>query len=174
MVEKVILVDNDDNAIGLMPKMQAHIEGKLHRAFSVFVFNGKGELLLQQRALDKYHSGGKWTNTCCSHPRINETTLEAAHRRLEEEMGMSCELTYGFNFIYKADVKDGILEHEFDHVYFGISDIKPNISLAEVASYKYLTMDTLTKDINERPEEYTEWLKICFGKVLTSYQQLFK
>jgi isopentenyl-diphosphate delta-isomerase len=173
-VEKVILVDNDDNAIGLMPKMQAHLEGKLHRAFSVFVFNSNGELLLQQRALDKYHSGGKWTNTCCSHPRLGETTLAAAHRRLEEEMGLSCELAYGFNFIYKADVQDGVLEHEFDHVYFGITNTLPNISPEEVASYQYLTMDNLAKDIKNQPNLYTEWLKICFDKVLIAYHLLFK
>ncbi|WP_316767916.1 isopentenyl-diphosphate Delta-isomerase [Pedobacter frigiditerrae] len=173
MAENVILVDKNDNQIGLMPKMQAHIEGQLHRAFSVFIFNSKGELLLQQRALDKYHSGGKWTNTCCSHPRLGESNLAAANRRLKEEMGISCTLYYGFNFIYKADVNEGILEHEFDHVYFGISDALPQINKDEVSSYRFASLEDLKVDINKNPDLYTEWLKICFDKVLKFYPQLF-
>ena len=174
MAENVILVDTNDKEIGSMPKMQAHLEGKLHRAFSVFIFNSKGELLLQQRAVNQYHSGCKWTNTCCSHPRLGESNLAAANRRLKEEMGMTCELTYGFNFLYKADVNEGVLEHEFDHVFFGISDNLPEINHDEVRAYKYLTLKDLEQDIIENPILYTEWLKICFHRVLKFYPQLFK
>lgn len=173
MNESVILVDENDNQIGLMGKMEAHFFGHLHRAFSVFIFNRKGQLLLQQRASGKYHSAGKWTNTCCSHPRDKEDTLFAAHRRLQEEMGMKCELLYGFNFIYKAEVTEGIMEHEFDHVYFGISDDTPILDSSEVAGYSYMNLDTLAQDIERRPERYTEWLKICFNRVFVHYNKLY-
>lgn len=172
MNEQVILVDIDDNVLGTMEKMDAHVLGKLHRAFSVFIFNTSGELLLQQRALTKYHSGGKWTNTCCSHPRLGEETLDAANRRLLEEMGMKCDLQYAFNFTYKAELLDGIEEHEYDHVYFGISDELPVPDPEEVSAYKYLSMDVLSKDIKQNPNEYTEWLKICFKQVQESTKRL--
>ncbi|RZL18620.1 MAG: isopentenyl-diphosphate Delta-isomerase [Pedobacter sp.] len=165
MNEQVILVDNEDNVLGTMEKMDAHVLGKLHRAFSVFIFNKDGELLLQQRALEKYHSGGKWTNTCCSHPRLGEDTLDAAHRRLWEEMGMKCHLQYAFNFTYKAELLDGIEEHEYDHVYFGVSDEFPVPDPEEVSAYKYLSLNLLAKDLKQNPDEYTEWLKICFKQV---------
>ena len=165
MSEQVILVDADDNAIGTMNKLEAHLQGKLHRAFSVFIFNDKGELLLQQRAIDKYHSGGKWTNTCCSHPRLGEDTIDAAHRRLKEEMGMVCDLQYAFNFTYKAALLNGIQEHEYDHVYFGSCDEQPEPNPAEVAAFKYMSMDALAQDIKANPDLYTEWLKICFKQV---------
>jgi isopentenyl-diphosphate delta-isomerase len=173
MTENVILVDVNDKQIGVMPKMEAHIEGKLHRAFSVFVFNTKGELLLQQRAHDKYHSGGKWTNTCCSHPRLGEETTDAAHRRLMEEMGMTCDISPEFSFLYKADVMEGIIEYEYDHVFFGITDQLPVINTAEVAAYKYIQMADLLNDINTQPEKYTEWLKICFDRVMECYSKIF-
>ncbi|MBY0541991.1 MAG: isopentenyl-diphosphate Delta-isomerase [Sphingobacteriaceae bacterium] len=166
MEEQVILVDIEDLAIGTMNKMPAHEQGALHRAFSIFIFNGEGELLLQQRALDKYHSAGKWTNTCCSHPRPGELTLDAAKRRLKEEMGMECELTYGFNFLYKAVFANDLIEHEIDHVFFGISDENPIINLEEVASFKYVKLAELDKNIIENPDDYTAWLKVCFNKVL--------
>ena len=166
MEEQVILVDREDVAIGVMGKMFAHEIGELHRAFSVFVFNQQGELLLQQRALDKYHSAGKWTNTCCSHPRPGELTLDAANRRLLEEMGMVCNLTYEFNFIYKASFSNDLTEHEIDHVYFGVSDDLPIINPEEVASYKYVNLVDLNKAIIDNPDEYTAWLKVCFDKVL--------
>jgi len=167
MTDDVILVDAQDNEIGSMPKLEAHQLGKLHRAFSVFIFNNNGELLLQQRALDKYHSGGKWTNTCCSHPRIGEDTLQAAYRRLQEEMGMNCELKYGFSFTYKAVVTETLSENEFDHVFFGQTDDLPLINPEEVADYRYITLEALESDIALYPQQYTEWLKICFDKVLT-------
>lgn len=172
MAENVILVDINDIEIGVMPKMEAHLAGALHRAFSIFIFNTKGQLLLQQRAINKYHSGGKWTNTCCSHPRIGEKTKDAANRRLFEEMGMHCDLTYGFNFLYKADVKDGLLEHEYDHVYFGVSDDEPIINRAEVADYKYIELSDLQQDLINQPNHYTEWLKIAFDKVLAFYHKM--
>ena len=172
MNEQVILVDIEDNVLGTMEKMDAHVLGKLHRAFSVFIFNTSGELLLQQRALDKYHSGGKWTNTCCSHPRLGEKTLDAANRRLLEEMGMKCDLQYAFNFTYKAELLDGIEEHEYDHVYFGVSNELPVPDPKEVSAYKYLSMDVLSKDIEQNPDEYTEWLKICFKQVQESTKRL--
>jgi isopentenyl-diphosphate delta-isomerase len=172
--DSVILVDDNDNEIGLMPKMEAHIQGKLHRAFSIFVFNQKGELLLQRRALTKYHSGGKWTNTCCSHPRANENTCAAARRRLVEEMGLDCELTYGFHFLYKAEVNDGLHEHEYDHVYFGVTDDLPKIADEEVLAYEYINMDVLANELKLNPNAYTAWLKICFDQVLEFYRAHFR
>jgi len=166
MTEQVILVDEYDQPIGQMEKMEAHEKGLLHRAFSIFIFNTRGELLLQQRAESKYHSGGLWTNTCCSHPRYGESNKVAAIRRLKEEMGMECELNYGFNFIYKAALADGLIEHELDHVFFGVSDELPEINKTEVESYRYVNLKFLTDDINTNPELYTPWLKICIERVV--------
>ena len=166
MEEQVVLVDHLDNPLGVIEKMKAHTLGLLHRAFSVFVFNTNGELLLQQRAFDKYHSAGKWTNTCCSHPKPFEDTAKAASRRLMEEMGMECELEYGFNFVYKATVENELTEYEFDHVYFGVSDELPIINTNEVASFKYLSLAELALDLDENPDLYTTWLKICFDNIL--------
>jgi len=166
MNEQVLLVDDKDNPIGVMEKMEAHRKGALHRAFSIFIFNSTGELLLQQRASDKYHSGGKWTNTCCSHPRPGEETLDAATRRLQEEMGMSCDLTYGFQFYYKAEFDNGLIEHEIDHVFFGLSDSIPVLNPSEVQNYQYKSLIDLKKDIQESPEKFTPWFKICFNQML--------
>ena len=166
MEEQVILVDQDDQPLGIIAKMEAHSLGLLHRAFSIFIFNSDGELLLQQRALDKYHSGGKWTNTCCSHPKPFEDTEKAAHRRLSEEMGMECELEYGFNFIYKAAFENELTEYEFDHVYFGKSDYLPVVNKNEVASFKYMSLENLALNLNENPDHYTAWLKICFDRIV--------
>ena len=163
--EYVILVDENDNELGLMEKMEAHEKGVLHRAFSVFVFNGKGEVMLQQRAFEKYHSGGLWTNTCCSHPRKGETVLEAAHRRMEEEMGFDCELEEQFHFIYNRKLDKGLTEHELDHVVFGKFDGAPSLNPEEVADYKWVNMQELKTDISENPNQYTEWFKICFDEV---------
>ena len=164
-MEYVVLVDESDNEIGQMEKQAAHIEPHLHRAFSIFLFNSKGELLMQQRALSKYHSPGLWTNTCCSHPRASETTAEAASRRLMEEMGMRCEMHEVYTFIYKAPVGQGLTEHEFDHVFIGQSDDIPCINTEEVASWKYMTIDDLSIDIALYPEHYTEWFKITFEEM---------
>ena len=165
MEEYVVLVDENDQPIGQMEKQAAHVTPHLHRAFSVFVFNSKGELLLQQRAFSKYHSPGLWTNTCCSHPRDGETVTEAASRRLMEEMGMQCELREVYTFIYKAPVGQGLTEHEFDHVLIGRNDAIPNINAEEVASWKYMNLNDLEKDIELHPEHYTEWFKITFEEM---------
>ncbi len=164
-MEYVILVDEHDNPIGLMEKQAAHVNPHLHRAFSVFIFNSNGELLMQQRALSKYHSPGLWTNTCCSHPRDGETTKDAASRRLMEEMGMTCEMHEVYTFIYKAPVGQGLTEHEFDHVFIGQSDDIPEINHEEVESWKYMPIDTLKNDIQIHHEQYTEWFKITFEEM---------
>ena len=172
-MEYVVLVDENDNEIGQMEKQAAHIEPHLHRAFSIFIFNSKGELLLQQRALSKYHSPGLWTNTCCSHPRAGETLEEATSRRLMEEMGMSCPMREVYTFIYKAPVGEGLTEHEFDHVFIGQSDDTPIINHEEVESWKYMTVADLKDDIQLYPEHYTEWFKITFEE-MTHHAAVFQ
>tara|TARA_B100000795_G_scaffold269961_1_gene261396 strand:- start:7003 stop:7527 length:525 start_codon:yes stop_codon:yes gene_type:complete len=162
MEEQVILVDKNDNQVGLMPKMEAHEKGVLHRAFSVFTFNKKGELMLQQRAAHKYHSPLLWTNTCCSHQRNGETNLEAGKRRLQEEMGFTAELKEVFSFIYKAPFDNGLTEHELDHVLVGYFDDNPNINKEEVEDYKWMLLEDVKSDIDENPSIYTEWFKIIF------------
>ncbi|WP_347174594.1 isopentenyl-diphosphate Delta-isomerase [Polaribacter uvawellassae] len=162
--EQVILVDKNDNQIGLMPKMEAHEKALLHRAFSVFTFNDKGELLLQQRAADKYHSPLLWTNTCCSHQRNGETSLDAGKRRLQEEMGFTCELEEVFSFIYKAPFANGLTEHELDHVMIGYYNENPIINPEEVESFKWMTLEDVKVDMENYPETYTEWFKIIFNE----------
>ena len=164
--EKVILVTEKDEQIGLMPKMEAHEKAQLHRAFSVFVFNDKGELLLQQRALDKYHSPGLWTNTCCSHQRDGETNIAAGKRRLEEEMGFSCALKELFWFVYKAPFDNGLTEHELDHVMIGYYNENPIINKEEVARFSWMSIKAVATDINAHPEKYTAWFKIIFKEYL--------
>jgi len=171
MIEQVVLVDEQDREIGIMEKLAAHIVPRLHRAFSIFIFNSKGELLLQQRALSKYHSPGLWTNTCCSHPREGENLEQATARRLQEEMGMSCKMHEVFTFIYKAPVGLGLTEHEYDHVWFGNSDETPNINREEVESWKYMSLDDIAEDMKRHPELYTEWFKISFAEVTRHWQQ---
>jgi isopentenyl-diphosphate delta-isomerase len=166
MTELVILVDKNDKQIGIEEKLKAHQGGKLHRAFSVFVFNNKGELLLQKRALSKYHSPGLWTNTCCSHPRPDEETLSAAHRRLREEMGFDCDLSEIFSFKYKTVFDNGLIENEYDHVIVGKYDYEPVINKEEVDTYKWIDVAWLKKDIKNNPSLYTSWLKICFEELL--------
>lgn len=163
--EQVILVDRDDNSIGLMDKLEAHEKGLLHRAFSVLLFNDKEELLLQQRAFDKYHCGGLWTNTCCSHPRPEEEAEDAALRRLREEMGIECDLKKSFDFIYKAEFDNGLTEHEFDHVFFGSFSGNPVINPDEVADWKYMPLDAIKKDIADHPDHYTPWFKIILDRI---------
>ena len=139
--EKVILVDKNDNQVGLMPKLEAHEKGVLHRAFSIFIFNSKYELLLQKRASSKYHSGGLWTNTCCSHPREGEDTLDAANRRLDEEMGIKTSLRKVYDFIYKAELDNQLTEHEFDHVFYGVCDNDPILNKDEAEDFKWVDME---------------------------------
>jgi isopentenyl-diphosphate delta-isomerase len=163
--DQVILVDITDAPIGSMGKMEAHEKGLLHRAFSVFIFNSKNELLLQRRALTKYHSAGLWTNTCCSHPRPGENTLDAANRRLQEEMGMSASLEHKLSFIYKTPFDNGLTEHEFDHVYFGVTNNMPEINTEEVDSYRYISINDLKNEIEKKPEQFTSWFKIVLEKL---------
>ena len=168
MEEQVILVDEQDNEVGFMPKMEAHLKGVLHRAFSVFLFNDKGELLLQKRASSKYHSPSLWTNTCCSHPRKNETVLAAARRRLKEEMGISTNLKFKFSFIYKAELDQGLTEHELDHVLTGTFNGKPKLNSEEAEDWRYINTSDLTEEIKNNPNEFTEWFKICLAQTLSS------
>ena len=162
MEEQVILVDKNDNQLGLMPKMEAHEKAVLHRAFSVFIFNKKGELMLQQRAAHKYHSPLLWTNTCCSHQRNGETNLEAGKRRLQEEMGFVTSLSEVFSFIYKAPFDNGLTEHELDHVLIGYFDNRPIINKDEAEDYKWMLLEDVKSDIEKQPSIYTEWFKIIF------------
>ncbi len=169
--EQVILVNENDEQLGLMPKMEAHEKARLHRAFSVFVFNDNGELLLQQRAADKYHSPTLWTNTCCSHQRDGESNIEAGKRRLQEEMGFVCDLKEVFWFVYKAPFDNGLTEHELDHVMVGYFNGYPEINKDEVESYKWMTLEDVKIDIKNHPEYYTEWFKIIFKE---SYAKLMR
>jgi len=162
--EQVILVDKNDNQIGLMPKMEAHEKALLHRAFSVFVFNDKNELMLQQRAMHKYHSPGLWTNTCCSHQRDGESNLEAGMRRLQEEMGFVTDLEETTSFVYKAPFDNGLTEHEYDHIMVGYFDGEPQLNEKEVADWKWMKLEAIKEDINKHPELYTAWFKIIFEK----------
>lgn len=165
MKEKVTLVDQQDNAVGSCEKMEAHIKGVLHRAFSVFVFNKEGKLLLQKRAASKYHSGNLWTNTCCGHPRPGEDTRGAAMRRLKEEMGFSCGLEEVFHFTYKAELENSIVEHEYDHVFFGTFDGKPQPDPLEASAWKFADCDELKKELAEHPGRFTVWFRLCFDKM---------
>lgn len=162
--EHVVLVNTLDQGQGTMEKMEAHRAGQLHRAFSVFILNSRGELLLQQRAHHKYHSGGLWTNTCCSHPREGEDVVDAGKRRLVEEMGMKCQISKGFDFIYRSELDGGLVEHEFDHVLFGMSDVAPQPNADEVADYRYVTFSAIRKEMAEEPERFTTWFRICFER----------
>jgi len=158
--EYIQLVNEDDQPVGIMEKLSAHRAALLHRAVSVLLFNSAGELLLQQRARGKYHSGGLWTNTCCTHPRPEEDPLTAARRRLEEEMGICCDPEYRFKFIYKAVLDQGLAEHELDHVFFAFSDQVPAPDPGEVAAWRYLSLPALKQELAERPESFSAWLPL--------------
>ncbi len=160
--EKVVLVDKNDNQIGLMSKMEAHQKGTLHRAFSIFLFNSKNQILLQKRSSNKYHSGGLWTNTCCSHPRDEESVIDAGNRRLFEEMGIKTELKEAFNFIYKAELENGLIEHEYDHVLIGEFNGTPILNKDEAEDWKWISMEDVRKDIVENETDYTVWFVIAF------------
>ncbi len=163
--EYVILVDEKDNPSGVMEKMEAHEKGVLHRAFSFFIFNSSGEMLIQQRALTKYHSGGLWTNACCSHPRPGETVQEAAYRRIKEEMGIACNPLFAFSFIYRAELDKNLIEHELDYVFTGICDEVPVLNPDEVQDFKYISISELKDSMSRNPEFFTEWFKIVWEKV---------
>jgi isopentenyl-diphosphate delta-isomerase len=164
-MEQVILVNKEDEQIGLMEKMEAHQKGYLHRAFSIFVFNDNNELLLQKRAVQKYHSGGLWTNTCCSHPRVGESLVAAGTRRMEEEMGFTCTMDPVFSFIYKAELDNNLIEHELDHILIGKYNQAPVPNPDEVADWKYIDLDLLTADLEANPQNYTVWFKLVFDQV---------
>ena len=160
--EKVVLVDKDDNQIGLMPKMEAHQKGILHRAFSIFLLNSENQILLQKRSSNKYHSGGLWTNTCCSHPRDGENIINAGKRRLSEEMGINTDLIEAFKFTYKAKLENGLTEHEYDHVLIGKYNGNPILNEDEVEDYKWVSLEEVKKDIKKNEKDYTVWFIIAF------------
>ncbi len=171
-MEKVVLVDENDRETGTMEKIEAHRKGLLHRAFSVFILNSKGELLLQRRAGEKYHSPGLWTNTCCSHPRPGEDINAAAQRRLYEEMGMNGGLYHSFSFIYRADFDNGLTEHEYDHVFIGINDETPVPDRSEVDAFRYINLDDLSEDLNNNPGNYTVWFRIAYPEAKEKLREL--
>ena len=165
--ELVVLVDEHDRELGTMEKMQAHVEGKLHRAVSVIIFNSKKQMLLQKRADGKYHSAGLWTNTCCSHPRPGENPGDAAKRRLYEEMGIKCELQKMFTFTYQIKFENNLTENEFDYVFAGISDDIPLPDPNEVSNWKYMDISSLEHQLKENPAQYTAWFKLIFKRMNT-------
>ena len=165
MDHKVILVDEQDQELGVMEKMEAHQKGLLHRAFSVFIFNEKGEMLLQQRSINKYHSGGLWTNACCSHPRPGEDIQRAAQRRLYEELGFVTSIEEIFDFIYKSPFENGLTEHEFDHVFIGIHDHPIDPDKKEVNDFCFKSMDEIKSSLKSSPAQFTAWFHIAFPMV---------
>lgn len=171
MQEIIICVDNTDTEVGYIEKMDAHIKGILHRALSIFIFNDKKELLLQKRYSGKYHSPNLWTNTCCTHPNKNENIVSAAKRRLQEEMGFSCDLKEVFSFIYYIEFDNGLIEHEFDHVFFGIYSGEVNTNPLEVEECKWISLDKLKLDLKSNPEKYTFWFRYMFDNHLKDIEE---
>jgi isopentenyl-diphosphate delta-isomerase len=169
-MDYVILVNDRDEETGIMEKMQAHREGRMHRAISIFIFDTNGKLLLQQRALTKYHSAGLWTNTCCSHPRPGESNLDAANRRLKEEMGLQCPLMQTFSFTYHSMYENGMTEYEFDYVFLGVTDALPVPDPKEAQGFRYVDLKELEEDMDINPHTYTSWFKICMPP-LKKYMQ---
>jgi isopentenyl-diphosphate delta-isomerase len=167
MQEQVTLVNQLDQPIGASEKIKAHVDGALHRAFSIFVFNHAGEVLLQRRASSKYHSRGLWSNTCCGHPRPDEGLSQAAHRRLHEEMGFDCGLNKAFSFIYKAELENNLVEHEFDHVFVGSFHGNPVLNADEADDYQWMSIDNLKISLIEEASSYTYWLKHSFESLLS-------
>lgn len=161
---EIILVNKNDQEIGTGEKMKVHQDGKLHRAFSIFVFNSQNKMLLQKRAKAKYHCGGLWTNTCCSHPKKGKLLEEEVHKRLQEEMGFDCELKEIGDFIYKAKFDNGLTEHEYDHVFTGEFNGKPNINPEEADNYQWISLEYLKKEIKRNPDDFTVWFKIAIEK----------
>jgi isopentenyl-diphosphate delta-isomerase len=165
--EYLTIVDKNDRPLGKSEKLETHKLGLLHRAFSIFIFNSKNELLLQQRADEKYHSAGLWTNTCCGHPRFGEELTAAVNRRLAEEMGLKTNLAFAFSFIYKAEFENGLTEYEFDHVFWGQTDDCPHCNPFEVKNWKYISLQELQTDMAINPALYSEWIKLCLDKLIT-------
>jgi isopentenyl-diphosphate delta-isomerase len=169
MMQEVILVNKNDEEIGTMEKMEAHLQGMLHRAFSILIFNSNRKLLIHRRAFGKYHSEGLWTNTCCSHPFPGEDLVDAANRRLKEEMGMKTHLSSLFSFIYRAELENDLVEHELDHVLIGFTDEEPLVNPEEVCDFKWMAMHEIEQDIETNPSEYTAWFK----KIILEYKSAF-
>jgi isopentenyl-diphosphate Delta-isomerase len=165
-VTNVILVDEQDQPIGVSEKQRAHVEGWLHRALSIFIFDASGSrMLIQQRALDKYHSGGLWSNACCSHPRPGESVADAAHRRLFEELGFTCPLEFAFSFVYRADVGPNLTEHEFDHVFIGRSTAPIVPDPAEIAAVAWVENEEVARDVAARPDRYSKWFAVALREL---------
>lgn len=173
MQQQVIIVTDKDEPTGVAGKMEAHEKGLLHRAFSVFIFNCRGEMLLQQRALHKYHSGGLWTNACCSHPEPGEATEAAALRRLQEEMGFTTPLEKLFDFVYRAALDNGLTEHEFDHVFTGEYDGGIKFSEEEVMDYRYQNMPDIARSLKDDPDRYTAWFRLAFPKIESWWKKAY-
>jgi isopentenyl-diphosphate delta-isomerase len=171
MKAQVILVNERDEETGLMEKMEAHEKGLLHRAFSVFIMNDQGEMLLQQRALDKYHSGGLWTNACCSHPLPGETVEAATHRRLLEEMGFDCPLRELFQFTYRTEFDNGLIEHEYDHVWVGVYNGAINPDPGEVHAFHYLPVEEIDRQLTANPQQFTSWFRLAFSRVIDKIRE---
>jgi isopentenyl-diphosphate Delta-isomerase len=171
---QVILVDENDNPVGVGEKIETHKKGILHRAFSVFIFNAKGEMLLQQRAMGKYHSSGLWTNACCSHPYPGEETLAAAQRRLSEEVGFNTPLEKVFDFVYKAEFDNGLTEHEFDHVFVGEYDGNIDFNKEEVMDICYKNMQDVRHSLQTHPQKYTAWFHLAFSKMEDCWNLRYK
>lgn len=165
MIEEVILVNEEDQEIGSAEKLEAHKKGLLHRAFSVLIFNSAGEMLIQQRALTKYHSPGLWSNACCSHPRPGEKIEDAVTRRLKEELGMTCSLRYLSKFQYQVEFENGLTEHEMDYVFAGESDQEPSLNPKEISNLRYISMEDLHLEISRSPERFTEWFKMIINNL---------
>ncbi len=162
-MEKIILVDTEDREIGQMEKMEGHRRGVLHRAFSVLIFNSKGQMLIQKRAASKYHSGGLWSNACCSHPKPGESMQTAVERRLREELNIEVKPRFSHKFIYKVTFPNDLIEHEFDHVYIGTFDGKPQANAEEIADWKYIDQEDLKKEIEQNPSQYSHWFKLILS-----------
>jgi isopentenyl-diphosphate Delta-isomerase len=162
-MENVILVDERDNMVGTMEKMEAHRKGVLHRAFSILIFNSKGELLLQKRSKEKYHSGGLWTNACCSHPTLEESIRDTARKRLLHEMGIDLQPEFAYKFIYETKLDKNLIEHELDHVFTGIFDGDPSINKQEVEDWRFMSIESIQADIKAHPEIYTAWFKLIMS-----------
>jgi isopentenyl-diphosphate Delta-isomerase len=163
-IEQLVLVDKHGRELGVGEKLKTHIEGTLHRAFSIFVFDDTGRLLLQKRAQTKYHSGGLWSNTCCGHPRPGEQTFSAAKRRLREEMNFECEMHEFFTFRYRAKLPNNLIENEYDHVFVGKFNGSPAPDITEVEDWKWMSLPELTKNLRKKPSEYSYWLREALKK----------
>ncbi len=172
MQEYVVLVNVEGKEVGTSDKLRAHQDGVLHRAFSVFLVNSKGKMLLQQRTWSKYHSAGLWSNTCCSHPRPEESLAEAVQRRLREEMGIACATHEVFQFTYQTDLENGLSEHEYDHVFLGMYEGSPLPNEQEVADWKWMEFSRLQEDLKQHPQNYTYWFRLCLDRVLTHVPQM--